>query len=232
MWAAMTGDGMGCMQASRQYRSIPHPPTPTIHPTHPHTPHTRTLPPNPPQVQYGYVNLEEIFRDSTGMSAGDLTALLTAKIVATSVCVGGGLVGGLFAPSLFLGALVGDIMGHFVAEPWGLPDPTSLVVVGAAAVLGAACRAPLTAIALMVEITRDTGLLVPLLAAIGVSSLFTDYLEGIFSKRLEQVWGGVGLCLGRGRGGYAPEPNEIGAFGTERLGGTWRWKGVGIGLPR
>eukprot|EP00198_Chlamydomonas_reinhardtii_P000776 XP_001690111.1 predicted protein [Chlamydomonas reinhardtii] len=140
-----------------------------------------------PQVQYGYVNLEEIFRDSTGMSAGDLTALLTAKIVATSVCVGGGLVGGLFAPSLFLGALVGDIMGHFVAEPWGLPDPTSLVVVGAAAVLGAACRAPLTAIALMVEITRDTGLLVPLLAAIGVSSLFTDYLEGIFSKRLEQA---------------------------------------------
>ncbi|KAG2444864.1 hypothetical protein HXX76_001602 [Chlamydomonas incerta] len=140
-----------------------------------------------PQVQYGYVNLEEIFRDSTGMSAADLTALLTAKIVATSVCVGGGLVGGLFAPSLFLGALVGDVMGHFVAEPWGLPDPTSLVVVGAAAVLGAACRAPLTAIALMVEITRDTGLLVPLLAAIGVSSLFTDYLEGIFSKRLEKA---------------------------------------------
>ncbi|GIL50877.1 hypothetical protein Vafri_6854 [Volvox africanus] len=140
-----------------------------------------------PQVQYGYVNLEEIFRDSTGMSAADLTALLTAKIVATAVCVGGGLVGGLFAPSLFLGALVGDVMGHFVAEPWGLPDPTSLVVVGAAAVLGAACRAPLTAIALMVEITRDTGLLVPLLSAIGVASLFTDYLEGIFSKRLEQA---------------------------------------------
>ena len=62
--------------------------------------------------------------------------------------------GGLFAPSLFLGALVGDIMGHFVADTWGLSDPTSLVVVGAAAVLGAACRAPLTAIALMVEITR------------------------------------------------------------------------------
>ncbi len=43
--------------------------------------------------------------------------------------------------------------------------------------LGAACRAPLTAMALMVEITRDTGLLVPLLAAIGIASLVTDYLE-------------------------------------------------------
>lgn len=91
---------------------------------------------------------------------------------------------------------VGDIMGHFVADSWGLPDPTSLVVVGAAAVLGASCRAPLTAIALMVEITRDTGLLVPLLSAIGVASLFTDYLEGIFSKRLEQV----GVIKRRGAG--------------------------------
>lgn len=54
-------------------------------------------------------------------------------------------------------AQVGDIMGHFVAIPWGIPDPTSLVVVGAAATLGASCRAPLTAIALMVEITRWAG---------------------------------------------------------------------------
>lgn len=108
----------------------------------------------------------------------------------------------------------------------GVIDTTSYVVVGAAAVLGAACRAPLTAMALMVEITRcvcaccmlvvcvyvcvavhvcsrtrvccvcsvmvrysanscallflacrDTGLLLPLLAAIGMSSLITDYLE-------------------------------------------------------
>jgi H+/Cl- antiporter ClcA len=72
--------------------------------------------PLPLQVQYGYINLEEIFRDSTRLSVVDLSSLLMAKIAATSVCVGGGLVGGLFAPSLFIGALVGDIMGHFVAN--------------------------------------------------------------------------------------------------------------------
>lgn len=60
------------------------------------------------QVQYGYVNLEEIFRDSTRMGVQDLLMLLVAKVTATSVCVGGGLVGGLFAPSLFLGALVSE----------------------------------------------------------------------------------------------------------------------------
>ncbi|GAX78773.1 hypothetical protein CEUSTIGMA_g6210.t1 [Chlamydomonas eustigma] len=136
-----------------------------------------------PQVQYGYVNLEEIFRDSTNLSVGSITALLFAKVAATSVCVGGGLVGGLFAPSLFLGALVGDIVGQYFTA--GVADNATFVVVGAAAVLGASCRAPLTAIALMVEITRDTGLLVPLLAAIGTASVVTDYLEGKFSEWLE-----------------------------------------------
>ena len=136
-----------------------------------------------PQVQYGYVNLEQIFRDSTNLSVFSLVTLLIAKVAATSICVGGGLVGGLFAPSLFLGALVGDIVGHFFTN--GVADNTTFVVVGAAAVLGASCRAPLTAIALMVEITRDTGLLVPLLAAIGTASLVTDYLEGSFSKWVE-----------------------------------------------
>lgn len=150
----------------------------------PHNPRHCTAP-FQKQVQYGYVNLEEIFRDSTNLSIGSLAGLLVAKIAATSVCVGGGLVGGLFAPSLFLGALVGDMMGHFFLTSGGVVDGTSYVVVGAAAVLGAACRAPLTAMALMVEITRDTGLLVPLLAAIGMSSLVTDYLEGAFSKKVE-----------------------------------------------
>lgn len=69
-------------------------------------PHALTLLPclrRCPQVQYGYIALEEIFRDSSHMSVQDLSGLLGAKILATSLCVGGGLVGGLFAPSLFIG---------------------------------------------------------------------------------------------------------------------------------
>ncbi len=69
-------------------------------------------------------------------------------------------------------------------------DNTTYVVVGAAAVLGAACRAPLTAMALMVEITRDTGLLVPLLAAIGMASLVTDLAE------VRAQWGPIACRVG------------------------------------
>ncbi len=81
-----------------------------------------------------------------------------------------------FTPCTSQGALVGDIVGNVVPGSALVADKTTFVVVGAAAVLGAACRAPLTAIALMVEITRDTGLLVPLLAAIGTASVVTDYV--------------------------------------------------------
>ncbi|KAL6763955.1 chloride channel [Haematococcus lacustris] len=166
-----------------------------------------------PAVQYGYIALEEIFRDSTRMSTGSLFGLLLAKIAATSVCVGGGLVGGLFAPSLFLGALVGDIMGQLVGGG-SVVDTTSYVVVGAAAVLGAACRAPLTAMALMVEITRDTGLLVPLLAAIGMSSLVTDYLEVAFSKQVETFLVGAYLRSKMMFWGAAQEEAKLGAWPT------------------
>ena len=65
-------------------RLDPHPPTPTPTPLHP----------PPTQVQFGYTSLEEIFRDESRASVGDLISLLFAKIAATSVCAGAGLVGG------------------------------------------------------------------------------------------------------------------------------------------
>jgi hypothetical protein len=110
-----------------------------------------------PQVQYGYIALEEIFRDSTRMSLGSLFGLLFAKasascrhmyvfalvqmpgrcscclvpqVAATSVCVGGGLVGGLFAPSLFLGALVGDIMASLLGDSPTDPLATLTLLTG------------------------------------------------------------------------------------------------------
>ena len=79
-------------------------------------------------------------------------------------------------------------MAHFFSDG-AVADNTTFVVVGAAAVLGAACRAPLTAIALMVEISRDTGLLVPLLAAIGTASVVTDYLVSGLRVMGRRCWG-------------------------------------------
>jgi hypothetical protein len=64
-----------------------------------------------------------------------------------------GHVGGCSAPCLCADAFRYVVI-WMVCRRWGVADPTTLVVVGAAAVLGAACRAPLTAFGLMVEITR------------------------------------------------------------------------------
>ena len=52
---------------------------------HPHNLPCLVPPPTHPQVQYGYINLETVFRDSTNLSVGSLVSLLAAKIAATSV---------------------------------------------------------------------------------------------------------------------------------------------------
>ncbi|KAK2385997.1 chloride channel protein CLC-f [Trifolium repens] len=70
-------------------------------------------------LYWGFTNVEEILR--TGKSASTpgiwlLTQLAGAKVIATALCKGSGLVGGLYAPSLIIGAAVGAVFGGFAAE--------------------------------------------------------------------------------------------------------------------
>ena len=148
---------------------------------------------------------------SSSLSGGIATAdspvllnLLFAKLLATSVCVGSGLVGGTFAPSLFFGAVLGvsyqaacqDVL-HFVADAiasyqtsigvpvgsWGVipqltvADAPAYAMVGAAATLSSVFRAPLTACLLLFELTRGYDIVLPLLAAAGTGPLVVDFLN-------------------------------------------------------
>lgn len=70
-------------------------------------------------LYWGFTNVEEILH--TGKSAAApgswlLTQLVAAKVVATALCKGSGLVGGVYAPSLMIGAAVGAIFGGSAAE--------------------------------------------------------------------------------------------------------------------
>jgi len=123
-----------------------------------------------------------------------LLSLLGMKMLTTAVAAGSGLVGGTFAPSLFLGGMVGASFHNIVswlfenaahhgtsvtlASPMmqmgGLPAYT---MVGAATVLAAVFRAPLTASLLLFEMTRDYGAILPLMAGCGVASVVGDILE-------------------------------------------------------
>lgn len=80
-------------------------------------------------------------------------ALLLLKPLATFLCLGSGAPGGLFTPSLILGALLGGVLGHAWSWLWPGVPAGEFTLVGAAAVLAAATQGPLSAVVLMMELT-------------------------------------------------------------------------------
>ena len=121
----------------------------------------------------GYGTLEVILRGEE-FPLKLLCLLVIVKLVATAVSLGSGLVGGIFAPALFIGACVGEIYGTVLPLilPPGLSEiapPPAYAMVGMAAVLAGSVRAPLTAILLLFELTQNYLIILPLMAAVGVS---------------------------------------------------------------
>ena len=119
-----------------------------------------------------------------------LGALVVAKIAATSITIGSGGSGGVFAPSLFLGATTGGFFGT-ILHGW-FPEATAssgayaLVTMGA--VVAAATHAPITAIIMIFELTQSITIIPPLMAACVVSTLVTTYLErdSIYTMKLRR----------------------------------------------
>mmetsp|Transcript_33793 Transcript_33793/g.69442 ORF Transcript_33793/g.69442 Transcript_33793/m.69442 type:complete len:795 (+) Transcript_33793:57-2441(+) len=148
-----------------------------------------------PQVLFfGYETLNGLFLNSN-MATKDLFILLIAKLTTTAISASSGLVGGTFAPSLFLGGVLGAGFHNIVSDalqsvlntypdflkdyPYlqsisGLP---AFAMVGAASVLSALFRAPLTASLLLFECTRNYDVILPLMASAGVASLTGDIVE-------------------------------------------------------
>lgn len=94
-------------------------------------------------------------------------AMLCAKVLATTLSVGSGAIGGLFTPSLFVGAAFGTLFGiaiHAVFPDHAVATPI-YTLVGMGAFLGAATSAPLMAIVMLVEMTLSYPLMVPLIVA-------------------------------------------------------------------
>ena len=116
-----------------------------------------------------------------------LLILLALRPLATVLCVRSGAPGGLFTPSLTVGALLGAVLGH--AWSWFWPGvPSGLfAVLGAAAVLAATTQGPISTVVLMMELTgRDRSFIVPLLLAVGTATLIARTIEprSIYDARL------------------------------------------------
>jgi H+/Cl- antiporter ClcA len=116
-----------------------------------------------------------------------LLMLLALKPAATVLCVRSGAPGGLFTPSLTVGALLGAVLGHVWSWLWPGVPPGLFAVLGAAAVLAATTQGPISTVVLMMELTgRDRSFIVPMLLAVATATLVARSIEprSIYDARL------------------------------------------------
>ena len=125
-------------------------------------------------------------------------ALVFAKILATAVTLGSGGSGGIFAPSLFMGAMLGYFFGSFVHQYF--PDitatPGAYALVAMGGLVAGTTRAPITAIIIVFELTNDYHIILPLMITCIISTILSARFsrESIYTLKL--VLRNIGLKEG------------------------------------
>lgn len=127
-----------------------------------------------------------------------LIALVGVKIVATVLTLSTGGSGGAFAPSLFVGAVSGAAFGLTLDRLNLMPDggsPAAFAVVGMAAVIAGTTHAPLTAILMLFELTRNVYILLPIMLAAVISTVVAQLVDrdSIYTATLRRE----GINVGR-----------------------------------
>jgi CIC family chloride channel protein len=117
-----------------------------------------------------------------------LFALIFAKIIATSLTLGSGGSGGIFAPSLFIGAMLGSLIGKqaHILYPELTADAGAYALVGMGALVAATTHAPISAILIIFELTNDYHIIPPLMISCIISVLIATYIkkESIYTMKL------------------------------------------------
>lgn len=128
-----------------------------------------------------------------------LLALVVLKIIATSLTLGSGSSGGIFAPSLFIGAVGGGAFGFLVdAVAPGLgASPGAYALVGMACLVGGATHAPMTAILIVFEMTNDYTIILPLMIAVVFATLVAQRIEKLSIYTMKLAKRGIHLRAGK-----------------------------------
>lgn len=142
-----------------------------------------------PQVLgVGYGSIDACLQNQLGFWLAFI--LIFAKILSTSLTLGSGGSGGIFAPSLFLGAVTGNFLGSIFHNlfPNSISSPGAFSLVGMGAVVAAATHAPITAIIIIFELTNDYKIILPLMLSSIIASFMTAGLhkESIYTMKLKR----------------------------------------------
>src|SRR5213080_3680293 len=131
----------------------------------------------PQLLGVGYDHVGEALNGAMALKL--MALLLVLKLVAVAVSYASGNAGGIFGPSLFLGAMLGGVVGnvanHFFPHTVGTPAAYALVGMGTA--FAGIVRAPMTSVLMIFEITRDYAVIVPLMISNLVSFFISSRLQ-------------------------------------------------------
>lgn len=142
-----------------------------------------------PQVSgVGYEYVDQAL--SGGLATRALIVLCLAKMVATIVSYASGNAGGIFAPSLFLGATAGGAVGMLTRylAPFPVGDPGAYALVGMGTLFAGIIRAPMTSVFMIFELTQDYQIFVPLMVANMISLAISKHFqpESVYHELLKQ----------------------------------------------
>jgi len=166
-----------------------------------------------PQVLgVGYDQVERVLNGDVLLKG--VALLLVLKILATSVAYASGNAGGIFGPSLFIGAMVGALVGaiaHLIF-PASTAGPGAYALVGMGAAFAAIVRTPLTSVIMIFELTRDYTIIVPLM----ISNLIAFFISQKFQP--EPIY----EALAQQDGLHLPHGPRHAQVGVPRVSGTMR----------
>jgi CIC family chloride channel protein len=117
-----------------------------------------------------------------------LLVLVVLKLIATSLTLGSGNSGGIFAPALFMGAVAGGVFGIIAQHlfPDSTATPGAYALVGMAGMVAATTHAPITALLIVFEMTSDYRIILPLMVTVVISVLVSSKLcdQSIYTIKL------------------------------------------------
>jgi CIC family chloride channel protein len=128
-----------------------------------------------------------------------LVLLAMAKLIMTSISLAAGFVGGIFAPSLFIGTMLGNFYGHVVVNLFGTTagDPRAFAIAGMAGMMAGVVRAPITAIMLVFELTNDYRFILPIMLVSVVCIFISERFAKFSVYELGLTRNGIRLQHGR-----------------------------------
>ena len=131
-----------------------------------------------PQVMgVGYKFVGNALNDQLALKL--MVLLLAMKLLGTAIAYASGNAGGIFGPSLFLGAMLGGALGGFAHQifPAYVATPGAYALVGMGTAFAGIVRAPMTSVVMIFEITRDYAVIVPLMISNLVSYFIASRLQ-------------------------------------------------------